>query len=73
MLLIFAPMQLQNDLLLRAAKGESVERTPVWLMRQAGRLLPEYRAVRHSVSVLIELAQTTELAADVISKPVDLT
>lgn len=65
-------MQLKNDLLIRAAKGESVERTPVWLMRQAGRILPEYRAVRESVSGFIELAQTPELAAEVTIQPVDL-
>lgn len=65
-------MHLKNDLLLRAAKGEPVERTPVWLMRQAGRILPEYRAVRDSVSGFIELAQTPELAAEVTIQPVDL-
>jgi uroporphyrinogen decarboxylase len=65
-------MQLQNDLLLRAAKGEKTERTPVWLMRQAGRILPEYRAVRDSVSGFIELAQTPELASEVTIQPVDL-
>ncbi len=65
-------MQLKNDLLLRAAKGEPVERTPVWLMRQAGRILPEYRAVRASVSGFIELAQTPELAAEVTIQPVDI-
>ncbi|WP_026956551.1 uroporphyrinogen decarboxylase [Algoriphagus vanfongensis] len=65
-------MQLKNDLLLRAAKGESVERTPVWLMRQAGRILPEYRKVRESVSGFIELAQTPDLAAEVTIQPVDL-
>lgn len=65
-------MQLQNDLLLRAARGEKVERTPVWLMRQAGRILPEYRAVRDSVSGFIELAQTPELAAEVTLQPVDI-
>ncbi|MBT0812237.1 uroporphyrinogen decarboxylase [Litoribacter ruber] len=65
-------MQLQNDLLLRAARGEKTERTPVWLMRQAGRILPEYRAVRNSVSGFIELAQTPELAAEVTIQPVDL-
>ncbi|AFL82897.1 uroporphyrinogen decarboxylase [Belliella baltica DSM 15883] len=65
-------MQLKNDLLIRAAKGEPVERTPVWLMRQAGRILPEYRAVRDSVSGFIELAQTPELAAEVTIQPVDL-
>ena len=65
-------MNLQNDLLLRAAKGEKTERTPVWLMRQAGRILPEYRKVRASVSGFIELAQTPELAAEVTIQPVDL-
>lgn len=65
-------MQLKNDLLIRAAKGEAVERTPVWLMRQAGRILPEYRAVRESVSGFIELAQTPELAAEVTIQPVDI-
>jgi uroporphyrinogen decarboxylase len=65
-------MQLQNDLLLRAAKGEVTERTPVWLMRQAGRILPEYRKVRNSVSGFIELAQTPELAAEVTIQPVDI-
>ncbi|WP_339757875.1 uroporphyrinogen decarboxylase [Algoriphagus aquimarinus] len=65
-------MHLKNDLLLRAAKGETTERTPVWLMRQAGRILPEYRKVRESVSGFIELAQTPELAAEVTIQPVDL-
>ena len=65
-------MGLQNDLLLRAARGERVERTPVWLMRQAGRILPEYRKVRDSVSGFIELAQTPELAAEVTIQPVDI-
>ncbi|MDN3203115.1 uroporphyrinogen decarboxylase [Algoriphagus sediminis] len=65
-------MELQNDLLLRAAKGEEVERTPVWLMRQAGRILPEYRAIRNSLSGFIELAQTPELASEVTIQPVDI-
>jgi uroporphyrinogen decarboxylase len=65
-------MDLKNDLLLRAAKGETVERTPVWLMRQAGRILPEYRAVRAKLSGFIELAQTPELAAEVTLQPVDI-
>lgn len=65
-------MELKNDLLLRAAKGESIERTPVWLMRQAGRILPEYRAVRKSVSGFVELVKTPELAAEVTIQPVDI-
>ena len=65
-------MELQNDLLIRAAKGEATERTPVWLMRQAGRILPEYRAVRNKLSGFIELATTPELAAEVTLQPVDI-
>ena len=63
---------LKNDLLLRAAKGEVVERTPVWLMRQAGRILPEYRAVRNSLSGFKELVETPHLAAEVTIQPVDI-
>lgn len=65
-------MKLQNDLILRAAKGESIDRYPVWLMRQAGRILPEYRAVRNSLSGFKELVETPELAAEVTIQPVDI-
>lgn len=65
-------MELKNDLLLRAAKGEKTQRTPVWLMRQAGRILPEYRAIRNSLSGFIELVKTPELAAEVTIQPVDI-
>ena len=65
-------MALQNDLILRAARGEQVERTPVWLMRQAGRILPEYRAVRNSLSGFKELVETPELACEVTIQPVDI-
>lgn len=65
-------MNLKNDLLLRAARGESIERYPVWLMRQAGRILPEYRAVRASLSGFKELVETPERAAEVTVQPVDL-
>ena len=64
--------QLQNDLFLRAARGEKVERTPVWLMRQAGRILKEYRDVRASLSGFKELVQTPERAAEVTIQPVDI-
>jgi uroporphyrinogen decarboxylase len=65
-------MKLKNDLLLRTVKGELTERTPVWLMRQAGRILPEYRAVRESLSGFIELVKTPERAAEVTIQPVDI-
>jgi len=62
---------LKNDLFLRAARGEATERTPVWLMRQAGRILPEYRALRGRLSGFKELVETPELAAEVTIQPVD--
>ncbi|XOV93155.1 MAG: uroporphyrinogen decarboxylase [Bacteroidota bacterium] len=65
-------MQLKNDLILRAARGEQVERTPVWLMRQAGRILREYREVRSRLSGFKELVETPELAAEVTMQPVDI-
>jgi uroporphyrinogen decarboxylase len=64
--------KLKNDLLIRAAKGEVVERPPVWLMRQAGRILPEYRAVRERLKDFIELVKTPERAAEVTIQPVDI-
>ncbi|WP_425390119.1 uroporphyrinogen decarboxylase [Ekhidna sp.] len=63
---------LKNDLILRAAQGEKTERTPVWLMRQAGRILPEYRAVRNSLSGFKELVETPQFAAEVTVQPVDI-
>lgn len=65
-------MKLTNDLLLRAAKGEITERTPVWLMRQAGRILPEYRAVRESLNGFIDLVKNPARAAEVTIQPVDI-
>ncbi len=63
---------LQNDLILRAAKGEKTERTPVWMMRQAGRILPEYRLVRSKMGGFIELVKSPEFAAEVTVQPVDI-
>jgi len=59
----------QNSLLIRALKRQPVERIPVWLMRQAGRYLPEYRAVRRQVRDFWELCQTPELACEVTLQP----
>lgn len=60
-----------NDLFLRACRGETVERPPVWIMRQAGRYLAEYRAIRERGSFL-DLCQTPELAAEVTLQPIRL-
>ncbi|MBX3164876.1 MAG: uroporphyrinogen decarboxylase [Bacteroidetes bacterium] len=62
---------LKNDLLLRAAKGQETERVPVWLMRQAGRVLPEYRATRAKAKNFIEFVKSPELACEVTVQPVD--
>jgi uroporphyrinogen decarboxylase len=62
-------MRSQGSLLVRALRGELVERTPVWFMRQAGRSLPEYRELRRG-RTLMELARTPELAAEVTLQPV---
>ena len=63
---------MKNDLLIRAAKGESIDRYPVWIMRQAGRILPEYRAVRSSVKDFKALVKNPELCCEVTLQPVDI-
>ena len=62
---------LKNDLFLRALKRQPVPRTPIWVMRQAGRYLPEYRAVREKTDFLT-LCKTPELATEVTIQPVDI-
>src|SRR5437868_11443026 len=62
----------KNDLVLRAARGEPTERIPVWLMRQAGRVLPEYRATRIRAKNFIEFVKSPDLACEVTIQPVDI-
>lgn len=61
--------ELKNDLLLRALLREPVERTPVWIMRQAGRYLPEYRAVRAEAGDFMSVCSNPDLACEVTMQP----
>jgi uroporphyrinogen decarboxylase len=62
---------LKNDLLLKTLRGEPTERTPVWMMRQAGRYLPEYMVLRGKYG-FFERCQTPELACQITLQPVDI-
>ena len=61
--------ELKNDLLLRALLRQAVPRTPLWIMRQAGRYLPEYRATREQAGDFMSLCRNPELACEVTMQP----
>ena len=62
---------LQNDLLLRALMREPTPRRPIWLMRQAGRYLPEYRATRARAGGFLQMCTNPEIACEITLQPVD--
>mgnify|MGYP004709949089 FL=1 len=62
--------ELKNDLILRAARGEKVERPPCWLMRQAGRYLPEYHKVKDGRD-FFETCRDAEIASEITIQPID--
>ena len=65
-------MSYKNEILLDVFKNKSLERPPVWIMRQAGRILPGYREVRSSVSGFKELVKNPELIAQVTVEPLEV-
>lgn len=64
-------MLLKNDRLLKALMRQPVDCTPIWIMRQAGRYLPEYRATRQKAGSFVKLCKTPELACEVTLQPLD--
>ena len=62
---------LENDLLLRALLREPTPRRPIWLMRQAGRYLPEYRATRARAGGFLAMCTTPDIACEITLQPVD--
>ena len=62
---------IKNDLFLKALRGETVERPPVWMMRQAGRYLPEFMALKEKYDFFTR-CRTPELAAEITVQPIDI-
>ncbi len=61
--------KIKNDRLIRAIRQEPIDRTPIWIMRQAGRYLPEYRETRQRAGSFLKLCKTPELACEVTLQP----
>lgn len=64
-------MKLEDSLFLRTLRGETVERPPIWIMRQAGRYMPEYQAIRKNISFL-DLCKDVDKATEVTMLPMDM-
>jgi uroporphyrinogen decarboxylase len=64
-------VQLENDLFIKACFCRETDRTPVWLMRQAGRYLPEYRSTRSKAGSFLDLAKNPDFATEVTLQPID--
>lgn len=64
-------IELENDRYLRAALSQSVDRTPIWMMRQAGRYLPEYKATRKVAGSFMDLCMNADLACEVTLQPLE--
>ncbi len=71
-ILTFEPLSYSNNILLDTLSGKKTNRYPVWVMRQAGRILKEYRDVRAKAGSFINLVSNPDLAAEVTIQPVDL-
>ncbi|MBR3425189.1 MAG: uroporphyrinogen decarboxylase, partial [Neisseriaceae bacterium] len=64
-------MEQQNNTFIKALLKQDTEYTPVWLMRQAGRYLPEYREVRQNAGGFMDLCRNTDFATEVTLQPID--